>query len=60
MTHRPDSEEPNKSPSIEGEGEQRIKEVQQEQERRLREALGDELYEWLDAFEGDLDVLGQG
>ena len=37
----------------------KVREVQAEQERRLRDALGDELYDWLEAFEQDTDVLGQ-
>ena len=37
---------------------QRVKELQAEQEKRLRRALGDDLFEWLQGFEGDMDVLG--
>ena len=36
---------------------QRIKELQAEQEERLRRALGNDLYDWLESFEDDLDVL---
>ena len=39
------------------EREQKIKEFQQEQEERLRRALGDNLYDWLQDFDDDLDVL---
>ena len=57
MPYGPDSEQPSKPPLTDSEREQKVRELQAEQERRLREALTDELFEWLEAFEGDLDVL---
>ena len=36
----------------------KIKKLQAEQERRLREALGEDLFEWLQDFAQDIDVLG--
>lgn len=38
----------------------RIRQVQEEQERRLRRALGDDLFEWIRDFEQDTDVLSDG
>jgi len=35
----------------------RINELQAEQERTLRRALGDDLFEWIRDFEQDMDVL---
>ena len=60
MPYRPPDRQLQKDkPLTDEERRLRIKEVQAEQEEKLREALGDELFEWLDAFEGDVDVLGQ-
>ena len=39
------------SPLTDSEREQRIKDLQAEQERRLRDVLGDDLYGWLQDFE---------
>ena len=46
-------------PLTEAEQKQRLKDMQREQVRTLRDALGDELYGWLGEFEHDRDVLGQ-
>ena len=59
MPYGPDSEQPSKPPLTDAEREQRIKEIQREQERRLRETIGDELFDWLQDFEDDGDVLCQ-
>jgi len=39
--------------------EERAQKVQAVQERRLRKALGDDRFQWLQDFEHDADVLGQ-
>lgn len=36
---------------------QRLKEMQREQAETLRDALGDELYDWLEQFDPDTDFL---
>ena len=38
---------------------QRLKDMQREQAETLRDKLGDSLYDWLDEFEHDADVLNE-
>jgi hypothetical protein len=46
-------------PVTEAEQRQRLKDMQREQAETLRDKLGDELYDWLDEFEPDADVLNE-
>lgn len=41
------------------ERDERIRRLQQEQEARLRRALGDNLFNWIEEFEQDVDVLNE-
>ena len=43
-------------PVSESDRKQRIKDLQSEQARTLRDALGDELYDWLESFD-DVEFL---
>ena len=52
-SRKPEGERP-LSPA---ERECKIKELQAQQEDRLRRALGDALFQWLKEFEQDMDVL---
>jgi hypothetical protein len=49
---------PEEKPLTEIERYQKIKELQTEQERRLRGALGDDLYDWLESFDKDVPNSG--
>ena len=44
-------------PVSESEQKERLKDMQREQARTLRDALGDSLYDWLDEFDPDTDFL---
>ena len=46
-------------PLTEAEQGQRLKDMQREQAETLRDKLGDSLYDWLDEFEPDADVLNE-
>ena len=47
-------------PVSQSEQEQRLKDMQREQVETLRDALGDELYDWLEAFDQDTELLVEG
>ena len=51
MPYGPNRQPPKERPLTEAESEQRVKELQAEQARTLRRALGDRLYDWIDDFE---------
>ena len=57
MPYRPDGERPEETPLTEAEQKQCLKDLQSEQARTLRDALGDTLYDWLESFDDDLDVF---
>lgn len=57
MPYGPVRESPKERALSNAEREQRIKELQSEQARTLREGLGDELYDWCDAFLESGDIL---
>jgi len=44
-------------PLTEADQKQRVKELQAEQSRTLRQGLGSELYDWAEAFLDDMDFL---
>ena len=37
----------------------RIEKLQAEQEQRLRRGLGDDLFDWIERFDADIDTLSQ-
>ena len=59
MPYGPNGERSKKTPLTEAEQKQKLKDLQREQAETLREALGPELYDWLDDFEQDADVLSK-
>ena len=44
-------------PLTDSEQKQRLKDIQQQQARTLREKLGDELFDWAEQFDPDTDFL---
>lgn len=46
-------------PLSQSEQKQRLKDMQREQAETLRDKLGDDLYDWLESFENDLDGLNR-
>ena len=59
MPYGPNSKPQKDKPLTDSERVRRIEKLQIEQERALRRALGDDLFQWLQDFEPDADVLGR-
>ena len=59
MPFKSKRELPEEIPLTDAERRLRIAKLQCEQERRLRRALDDGLFEWIEDFEQDADVLTQ-
>ena len=59
LPYGPVRESQRDKPLTEAERGQRVKALQAEQEKRLRKALGDDLFEWIEDFEQDADVLSR-
>jgi len=57
MPYGPNGEPPKDKPLTDEQRTQRIRKLQEEQERRLHWSLGDELYDWLGSFDNDLDFF---
>jgi hypothetical protein len=58
MPYGPVRESPRDKFLTDSECDQRIEELQKEQMERLRWGLGDDLYDWREDFEQDMDILG--
>jgi len=55
MPYGPNRQPTEDEPLTDEEREQRVKEVQREQEERLRRAIGDEFFEFLAEYDDDLN-----